>query len=218
MKINAYQKLKTKCAEHGARIIAVSKTKPATAIAELYELGQRHFGENRVQELQEKHSQLPQDILWHVIGHLQKNKVKYIAPYVHMIHSVDSDALLRRIDSEAAKNERTIKILLQIKIAQEDTKYGLSITEAESILLNVKHNLYPNIELCGLMGMATNTSDLEQVRAEFNYLAQLRDQWEDTYNLALSELSMGMSGDYEVALSAGSTMIRVGSLLFGTRT
>ncbi len=205
------------CQRYNAKLIAVSKTKPVSQIKELYNHGQRHFGENRVQELVEKQELMPKDICWHLIGHLQKNKVKYIAPFIHLIHSVDSQSLLKTINKEALKNERTIPVLLQIKIAKEDSKFGLSIFEAEDIIKEIKNGLYPAISLKGLMGMATFTDNKEQISAEFSILKQLKSDWSNKYNLKLDELSMGMSGDYQIALNNGSTMIRVGSLLFGKR-
>lgn len=212
-----YQELLSTCEKYNATLIAVSKTKPVEAIQSIYDLGQRDFGENRVQELREKYNQLPKDIRWHIIGHLQKNKVKYIAPYVYMIHSVDSSDLLATINKAAAKHERIINVLLQVKIAQEDTKYGLSQDDALSILAQYVDGAYPNVAIKGLMGMATFTHDESAVQGEFASLASLRDQWSDQHSIELPDLSMGMSGDYQIALDAGSTMIRVGSLIFGSR-
>lgn len=213
----AYHQLCELCDEYDAQLVAVSKTKPIEAIMELYEMGHRDFGENRVQELQDKHPALPDDIRWHAIGHLQKNKVKYIAPYVHMIHAVDSQSLLAKINAEAEKNGRKINVLLQVKIAQEDSKYGLSEEEATLVLDKVNDDQYPHIEVCGLMGMATFSSDMDLVRGEFRSLRDMRERLSQMHGMELRELSMGMSGDYQIALEECSSMIRVGSLLFGNR-
>lgn len=214
-----YQQLLNQCTKANATLVAVSKTKPISAIETLYDVGQRHFGENRVQELVEKYEALPKDIKWHLIGHLQKNKVKYIASFVHLIHSVDSVGLLNTINKEASKNNRVIDVLIQVKIAQEDTKYGLTADEAmEMIRMNTDQpDLNPNVKIVGLMGMATFTDDQTQVREEFKRLISLQDTCAKELNMSLQEISMGMSGDYELALSEGSTMVRVGSLLFGSR-
>jgi pyridoxal phosphate enzyme (YggS family) len=212
-----YQDILKICQAKNATLVAVSKTKPVSAIRQFYDLGQRDFGENRVQEMVEKHQQLPDDIKWHQIGHLQKNKVKYIAPFVHLIHSVDSIELLRMINKEASKNKRTIHVLLQVKIATEDNKYGLDQKHAEEILQAYVDDSFPNISIQGLMGMATFTSDEELIKAEFIKLRSYRDQWIQSYDLNLAVLSMGMSGDYLLALAEGSTMVRVGSLIFGGR-
>ncbi len=198
------------------QLVAVSKTKPVEAIKEAYDCGQRDFGENKVQEMRDKYPVLPSDIRWHLIGHLQRNKVKYIAPYVHLIHSVDNLKLLREINKQALKNKRIIPVLLQIKIAQEDTKYGMSFEEAEELLHSSELDELPNIKISGLMGMATNTPDAAQRKKEFHSLKlffdKLKKQFPDfTY------LSMGMSGDYPLAIEEGSNMIRVGSKIFGER-
>lgn len=213
-----YQNILKSCESHDATLIAVSKTKPVWDIQRFYDLGQRDFGENRVQEMVEKHGQLPDDIRWHQIGHLQKNKVKYIAPFVHLIHSVDSIELLRTIDKQAAKNDRIINVLLQIKIAVEDSKYGLDQEGGEEIIQAYKDGMFNHVSLGGLMGMATFTSDQETIQSEFVRLRSYRDQWVSAYRIKLDVLSMGMSGDYKLALDEGSTMIRVGSLLFGGRS
>lgn len=205
---------------YNATLIAVSKTKPNEAIQKLYDLGQRHFGENKVQELVEKHERLPKDIAWHQIGHLQKNKVKYIAPFVELVHAVDSLALLETIEKEAAKNDRVIKILLQVKIAQEDTKYGLDKDSLNRILELNSANTFKNISIVGLMGMASFTEDHTQVSSEFALLKQYFDDSKDKYfkeSNQYNTISMGMSGDYKIALQEGSTMVRIGSLLFGSR-
>lgn len=202
----------------GATLVAVSKTKPIEKILELYELGQRDFGENRVQELVQKHEVLPKDIKWHMIGHLQKNKVKYIAPFVHMIHAVDSADLLSTIHKQALRNERVIDVLLQIRIAKEETKFGLDTSDTAALAHQAQDLDQVNIR--GVMGMATFTDDMEQVRAEFKTLKSnfdfLKQDFFDTKE-NFTEISMGMSGDYKIALEEGSTLIRIGSLLFGSR-
>lgn len=199
-------------------LIAVSKTKPVEDILELYNLGQRDFGENYVQELVGKYEQLPKDIHWHYIGHLQSNKVKYIAPFVHLIHGVDSLSLLKEINKQALKNNRIIDCLLQIHIAKEETKFGLDSHELDSVLTSDLAAL-KNIRITGLMGMASFSTNMDLVRAEFNYLKSLFDKYaqQQTTNHQLQILSMGMSADYKIAMEEGSTMVRVGSLLFGER-
>lgn len=211
-------RLKATCQEFNAQLIAVSKTKPNEKIMELYDKGQRAFGENRVQELVEKHKALPKDIEWHMIGHLQKNKVKHIAPFIHLIHSVDNLALLKTIDKEANKNGRTISVLIQIKIATEESKFGSAESDIENLVEEAK--LLNNVEVCGVMGMATFTDDMDQVRQEFQNLKKSFDDLKTNIfaaNDKFQEISMGMSGDHMIALEEGSTMIRVGSLLFGAR-
>ena len=195
-------------------LVAVSKIKPASDVQKMYDMGQRDFGENYVQELVEKQAQLPTDILWHFIGHLQSNKVKYIAPFVHLIQSVDSEKLLKEIDKQAAKNNRKINVLLQMHIAEEQTKFGLD----EQELMNLDINLYPNVNIAGLMGMATFTEDKEKVKREFEQLQSLYNKFEDAKKIEMNTLSMGMSDDYELAINCGSNMIRIGSLLFGKRS
>lgn len=211
--------LKAALPEH-VTLVAVSKTKPISAIEDAYESGHRDFGENRVQELQEKYPALPKDIRWHAIGHLQRNKVKYIAPFIHLIHSVDSLRLLKEINKEAEKNERTIKVLLQFHIAQEESKFGLDWDKAQILLESDDYQKMNNVELVGVMGMATFIDNSEQVREEFAqlrfYFEQLKEQYFKNQS-SFKEISMGMSGDYELAISEGSTMIRVGSSLFGAR-
>jgi pyridoxal phosphate enzyme (YggS family) len=197
-------------------LIAVSKTKPNEQILEAYNAGQRDFGENRVQEIVPKHEALPKDIHWHLIGHLQTNKVKYIAPFVHLIHSVDSESLLEEINKQAKKCDRIIPVLLQIFIAQEETKFGFSFEEAEKIISENPESKYPNVKIEGLMGMATNTENREQIRNEFQSLRNFRNQLE-IGNRKLKILSTGMSSDYKIAIEEGSTMIRVGSSIFGER-
>ncbi|MDX1628930.1 MAG: YggS family pyridoxal phosphate-dependent enzyme [Fulvivirga sp.] len=202
------------------KLVAVSKTKPVSLIKEAYDEGLRIFGENRAQELKKKAEQLPKDIEWHMIGHLQRNKVKYIAPFVALIHSVDSPRLLKEINKEANKNERVINCLLQIHIAKEETKYGLDEAEFFDLLGSENLSKYENVRIIGLMGMATFTENENQVREEFRYLKSLFDkaqQKELPGHVEMKELSMGMSGDYEIALEEGSTMIRVGSKIFGAR-
>lgn len=202
-------------------LIAVSKTKPVAEIEELYALGHRDFGENYVQELSEKHEQLPQDIRWHFIGHLQTNKVKYIAPFVHLIHGVDREKLLVEINKQGEKNGRIIPVLLQVHIAQEETKFGFDEAELEQLLETKTADLsqWKNIQIKGLMGMASFTDNKEQVRGEFRQLKKLFDRFKQLKleNCSFEILSMGMSGDYELAVEEGSTMVRIGSLLFGAR-
>ena len=195
-------------------LIAVSKTKPISLIQEAYASGQRDFGENKVQELVEKQEVLPDDIRWHMIGHLQRNKVKYIAPFVHLIHGVDSLRLLKEIDKQGAKINRCIPVLLQVHISQEDTKFGFDSNELKKAINECK--VLDWIKPCGLMGMATFTSDLDQVRREFQGLKDLFDEYQSNFG-ENPTLSMGMSGDYKVAIDQGSTMIRIGSSLFGSR-
>ncbi len=199
-----------------ATLVAVSKTKPAEDILQAYRAGQRIFGENKVQEMCAKYEALPKDIEWHMIGHLQSNKVKYIAPFVSMIQSVDSFSLLRKIDAAAQKAGRTIDCLLEVKIAAEDTKYGLTPVEAEEIISSGVAEGMQGVRLCGLMGMASNTDDVHQVRTEFSRLRKLFDTLREIHP-GLDVLSMGMSGDYLAAVECGSNMVRVGSSIFGAR-
>lgn len=205
--------------QNRARLIAVTKTKPVEILEETYQAGFRRFGENKVQEMTAKHDVLPKDIEWHMIGHLQSNKVKYIAPYVSMIHSVDQFKLLKEINKEARKNNRVIHCLLQIFIAEEETKFGLSETEATEILESAELVSLTNVKIVGLMGMASNTADDEQVRNEFRHLKTLFESFKkyEKENVQMLELSMGMSGDYPVAVEEGSTLVRVGSAIFGAR-
>lgn len=201
-------------------LVAVTKTKPVSDLNQAYLAGMRHFGENKVQEMQEKQPQLPHDINWHLIGHLQSNKVKYIAPYVYLIHSVDSLGLLKEINKQAIKNNRIINCLLQIYIANEDTKFGMDISELKELLNSEEYNAMKNIKICGLMGMATFTDNNNQIRNEFKTLKNLFEDIKIAYfanKPEFKEISMGMSGDYKVALEEGSTIIRVGSAIFGTR-
>jgi PLP dependent protein len=218
----AYQKINEELKPFNAKLVAVSKIKPASDIQALYDAGQRIFGENYVQELQEKQALLPTDIEWHFIGHLQSNKVKYIAPFVSMVHAVDSLKLLEEISKQAAKNNRTIRCLLQVHIAAEETKFGLSDEELLQLLEAYQQQpaRFANIQIAGLMGMATNTDDLQQVRNEFRHLHELQQAMKQRFFAdtdALTELSVGMSGDYTIALEEGSTMVRIGSMLFGAR-
>lgn len=202
------------------QLVAVSKTKPESAILELYEQGQRIFGENRVQEMTTKYNNLPKDIEWHAIGHLQTNKVKILAPYVSMIHSIDSLRLLVEVDKEARKNDRVIDVLLQFHIADEETKYGFELAEASNMLTKEIVEDMENVNIVGVMGMATFTEDEEQVRSEFSYLKTIFDELKDKFfseKADFKEISMGMSGDYRIAVEEGSTMVRIGSLLFGAR-
>jgi pyridoxal phosphate enzyme (YggS family) len=202
------------------RLVAVSKTRTAGDIMEAYSSGQRCFGENRVQEILSKKDSLPSDIEWHLIGHLQRNKVKLIVPFVSMIQSVDSLKLLSSINSEASKINRIVDILLQVYIAREETKFGFSSDEIEAMMLSPEFKDLKFIRICGLMGMATFTSDLAQVKMEFKSLAELFNELKKKYFYAdesFREISMGMSGDYEIAVQEGSTLIRVGSLIFGER-
>jgi pyridoxal phosphate enzyme (YggS family) len=200
-------------------LVAVSKTYPAPIVKEAYDAGQRIFGENRVQELTEKRAQLPGDAEWHLIGHLQTNKVKYIAPFVKLIHSVDSLKLLQEIDKQAKKNARVIDCLLQVYIAKEATKFGLDFSEAEQLLQSEELKKLEHVRIAGLMGMATNTGDLGQVRNEFRSLKVFFDRVRllPAPHSDLQVLSMGMTSDYKIAIEEGSTMIRVGSAIFGTR-
>lgn len=202
-----------------ATLVAVSKTKPAEDILELYQLGQRDFGENYVQELAEKYEQLPKDIRWHFIGHLQSNKVKQIAPFVHLIHGVDSLKLLQEINKQALKNNRVINVLLQVHIAQEETKFGLDEKELGTILNIQQASALSNTCISGLMGMASFTADTGAVKKEFHYLKSLYDKYARSPipHCQFHALSMGMSNDYTIALKEGGNMVRIGSLLFGAR-
>ena len=197
-------------------LIAVSKTKPIELIKEAYAAGQRDFGENYIQELEEKHKQLPADIRWHAIGHLQSNKVKYIAPFVYLIHGVDSLKLLQEINKQAEKNKRVIDCLLQIFIAKEETKFGFSFDECEGLFQSSEIEKLQNIRIVGFMGMATNTDNEIQIRNEFCSLNKLFEQFKIQHS-AFRTLSMGMSSDYKIAIQEGSTMIRIGSSIFGER-
>ena len=217
--ISGYKSIKAECDAAGVTLVAVSKTKPVEDILALYELGHRDFGENYVQELTTKWEVLPKDIRWHFIGHLQSNKVKYIAPFVHLIHGVDSKKLLTEINKQAAKNNRVIQCLLQVHIAMEETKFGLDESELAELLRDETIAGLENVQVSGVMGMASFSDDMDLVRSEFRQLknmfaAQVKLT---TGNIQLATLSMGMSADYKIAIEEGSTMVRVGSLLFGTR-
>ena len=204
----------------GVKLVAVTKTIPVDIINAVYDSGHKIFGENKVQELISKSPDLPADIEWHMIGHLQSNKVKYIAPYISMIHSVDSLKLLRVINNEGLKNNRVINCLLQIHIAEEESKFGLSFSEAEDLVSASEFKLLSNIRICGLMGMATFTNNTDQVRREFKSLANFFHMAKDKYfhrSEVFREVSMGMSADYQIAIEEGATIIRVGSLIFGAR-
>ena len=209
-----YHKIKAQIPEN-VELVAVSKFHPIEKIKEIYDCGQKVFGENKVQELLTKVNELPADIQWHLIGHLQTNKVKYIAPFIDTIQSVDSEKLLIEINKEAAKNNKKIKVLLQVKIAEEETKYGLEISEAKEIFSNYLEHQYPNIEILGLMGMATFTDNKNQVKSEFLVLKSLFDEL-STFK-KLETLSMGMSDDFALAIECGSTSVRIGSAIFGVR-
>ncbi len=202
-----------------SKLIAVTKTKPIPLLMEAYNYGFKRFGENKVQEMCTKYDQMPKDIEWHMIGHLQSNKVKYIAPFVSLIHAVDSMKLLKEINKEAKKNDRVINCLLQIHIADEDTKFGLSIEEATAILSSPSFETFSNLQVTGLMGMATNTEDESKIRKEFQTLKTYFEALMKLQksNIHLTELSMGMSSDYQIAMEEGSTMVRVGSAIFGNR-
>lgn len=197
-------------------LVAVSKTKPVSDIREAYEAGQIVFGENKIQEMLEKWEALPKNIEWHMVGHVQRNKVKYMAPFVSLVHAVDSLKLLKEINKEAEKHQRSIKCLIQIKIAEEETKFGITVEEAKEILNSEAYSNMEYVKVTGLMGMATFTEDEEQVKNEFQYLKKIYDQLKTDYS-DFETLSMGMSGDYKLAIECGSNMVRIGSLIFGER-
>jgi pyridoxal phosphate enzyme (YggS family) len=213
--ITAYQSLITELSAKKVLLVAVSKTKPIEDIRVLYDLGQRDFGENYVQELLDKEAVLPKDIHWHFIGHLQSNKVKSIITFVHLIHGIDSFKLLKEVNKQAAKNNRVVNCLLQVHIAREETKFGFDEQELLALQLSELREL-KNVSVTGLMGMASFTGDTEKVKQEFKILKSLFDRFSSAY-YPLTVLSMGMSGDYKIALTEGSTLVRVGSLLFGAR-
>jgi pyridoxal phosphate enzyme (YggS family) len=201
-------------------LVAVSKTKPVSYLLEAYEAGQRHFGENKVQEMTEKWEVMPKDINWHLIGHLQTNKVKYIAPFVQLIHSVDSLKLLAEINKQAAKNQRVIDVLLQFFIAKEETKFGLDYQEATELLNSESFKNFKNIQVVGVMGMASFTDNQAVVKSEFAHLKTIFQQLKTEFfkdSATFKEISMGMSGDYQLAIEQGSTIVRVGSSIFGGR-
>ena len=217
-----YNRVQAALNRSGVLLVAVSKLKPVEDIMTLYNLGHRDFGENYVQELVEKEALLPKDIRWHFIGHLQTNKVKQIASFVHLIHAVDSYKLLVEINKQAVKNDRTIDVLLQLHIADEETKFGLNDQELDMLIGEYKTHEFqlPNVRICGLMGMATNTDDMDKIQNEFERLHRVFTRLADTaFNKSsyFSIRSMGMSSDYKTAAEAGSTMVRIGSMLFGTR-
>ncbi|MFD2561755.1 YggS family pyridoxal phosphate-dependent enzyme [Aquimarina rubra] len=197
-------------------LVAVSKTKPVSDLLEAYHAGQRVFGENKIQEMTQKWEELPKDISWHMIGHVQTNKVKYMAPYVDTIHAVDSLKLLKEINKQAIKNDRTINCLLQIKIAEEESKFGLSDTDAIALLNAEDIKPLSNVKIIGLMGMATFTDNQEQIKKEFKHIQSLFEKLQPDHP-QLTSLSIGMSGDYQLAIDCGSTMVRIGSSIFGAR-
>ena len=212
---NNLQNIKTQLPSN-VTLVAVSKTKPVADLMEAYEAGQRIFGENKIQEMTEKWEEMPKDIQWHMIGHVQTNKVKYMAEYVSLVHGVDSLKLLKEINKQAKKHNRIIDVLLQMHIAKEETKFGLDEKELEEILNQVQNDKFENIKIKGLMGMATFTDNQTQIKKEFLHLKSLFDKL-NTEHLQLSTLSMGMSGDYQLAIECGSTMVRIGSSIFGSR-
>ncbi|MBQ3581047.1 MAG: YggS family pyridoxal phosphate-dependent enzyme [Bacteroidales bacterium] len=202
----------------GVRLVAVSKTKPAEMIQDAYSVGQRLFGENKALEMRDKHAQLPDDIEWHFIGHLQTNKIKYIIPYVTLIHSIDSLSLLQAVNKEAAKHDRVVDCLLQFHIATEETKFGLDRAEADELMQH--YDGLPNVRIVGVMGMATNTDNKDQVRSEFRNLHSIFVDLKSKYfadRPEFKEVSMGMSHDWQIAVEEGSTLIRLGSTIFGPR-
>jgi pyridoxal phosphate enzyme (YggS family) len=222
MNRSSYHEIIEKLQPSGVQLLAVSKTKSVEEIQALYDLGQRDFGENYVQELLEKQGLLPKDIRWHFIGHLQTNKVKYLAPFIYMIQSVDSLKLLLEIDKHAAKNQRAVRCLLQVYIASEETKFGMDEAELDSLLLTVNQNRqegrFSHSQISGCMGMASLTENKTQIRKEFNDLRIIFEKIKKAFpSDPVDTLSMGMSGDYNIAIEAGSTMVRIGSLIFGNR-
>jgi pyridoxal phosphate enzyme (YggS family) len=219
---DVWKQIKEELDKKNVTLVAVSKTKPVSDIQSLYDLGQRDLGENYVQELVEKQPQLPPDIRWHYIGHLQSNKVKYIAPFVHLIHAVDSFKLLTEINKQAVKYNRTIDVLLQVYIANEETKFGLNEQEIIELMQNyeAERDQFRYVRICGLMGMATLTENEVQIREEFKKLSSIFQNLKQTYfpkEECFKTLSMGMSSDYKIAVEEDSTMVRIGSLLFGAR-
>lgn len=210
--------IKTSLPEH-VTLVAVSKTKPVSDLIQAYEAGQRIFGENKIQEMVDKYEQMPKDIQWHMIGHVQSNKVKFMAPFVSLIHGVDSLKLLHEINKQALKNNRIIDCLLQMHIAEEETKFGLDENELNELLSSSEFKEMKNIRILGLMGMATFTEDQNQIKKEFTNLKTIFDSIQklETANCNLNTISMGMSGDYKLAIGCGSTMVRIGSSIFGGR-
>jgi hypothetical protein len=220
MNQDKYLEIKSACESAGAKLIAVSKTKPVEDLQALYDLGHRDFGENKVQEMEDKKDHLPHNLHWHMIGHLQRNKVKYIAPYVYLIHGVDSLRLLKEINKQAKKVERRIPVLLQMHIAEESSKFGLDRDELEEVLSYLESENPSGVNISGMMGMATFTENRDQIKREFTGLAVLFEEMKSEPRLtnhSFGTLSMGMSGDYKIALDCGSNMVRVGSLIFGAR-
>ena len=215
---NAYDQLLNEIAPFGATVVAVSKTKPHSDIQEMYNHGQLDFGENYVNELVSKHEQLPINIQWHFIGHLQSNKVKYIAPFVSLIHGIDSKKLLKEVSKQAVKCGRIIDVLLQIHIATEETKFGLSEDECADLFTEIQSNQFPGVNVRGMMGMASFSEDKNMVRDEFRKLNEIFTNLKNKSTNNFDILSMGMSNDYKIALEEGSTMIRIGSLIFGARS
>jgi pyridoxal phosphate enzyme (YggS family) len=216
----SYSKIFKDLLKQSVTLVAVSKTKPADVLLELYNSGQRIFGENKVQEMADKYETLPKDISWHLIGHLQSNKVKYIAGFVSLIHSVDSLKLLKEIDRQAQKNNRVINCLLQFHIAKEESKFGLDYQEATEMLISEDYHKLKNINIIGVMGMASFTEDKAAVRAEFKLLKTIFDSLKKDFfrnKNDFEEISMGMSGDFEIAIEEGATIVRIGSLLFGPK-
>lgn len=201
---------------HNISLVAVSKTKPISDLEQAYQTGQRLFGENKVQEMVQKYEIMPKDIKWHMIGHLQRNKVKYIAPFVNLIHGVDSLKLLKEINKQAIKCDRTIDCLFQLKIASENTKFGMSKNELQTILNCDEFKKLKNIKVRGVMGMASFTADFDKIKLEFKYLKSIFDDLKNQFQ-EFKIISMGMSGDYELAIKCGSNMIRIGSHIFGSR-
>jgi len=215
--LNNYTKIQQACIASNCQLVAVSKTRTATQILELYQQGQLAFGENRVLELVEKAKQLPKNIEWHLIGHLQRNKVKQVLPHISLLHSVDSFRLLNTVQQEAQKLDKKANILLQFHIAQEEAKYGFDPNNVKDIVDKIEENNYTNVAFCGVMGMATFADDSTQIRNEFKQLKRVFDELKQNYfsnSASFKEISMGMSGDYKIAIEEGSTMIRVGSALF----
>jgi len=212
------KQIQSELPEH-VTLVAVSKTKPNSDIMQAYDVGQRIFGENKIQDMVEKHEQLPKDIKWHMIGHVQRNKIKYMASFVNLIHGVENFKVLKEVDKQAAKHDRIIDCLLQIKIASEDSKFGMMASEALEIIGSEEFSELKNVMITGVMGMATFTEDHEQIKAEFTHLKSTFDHLKEfqSRNCKMQTISMGMSGDYKLAIDSGSTMIRVGSRIFGTR-
>ena len=213
--VSSLQSIKAQLPED-VTLVAVSKTKPSADILEAYATGQRDFGENKIQEMTSKWEELPKDINWHMIGHVQTNKVKYMAPFVHLIHAVDSFKLLKEINKQAKKNNRSINCLIQVKIAEEDSKFGLSTEDAVQLILSPEVSQLSNINIRGLMGMATFTDDEKQLRSEFKIIKSAFDELKNKID-GFNTLSIGMSGDYQIAIEEGSTMVRIGSSIFGER-